>query len=219
MIFYCKSIDEVVNLNLKKMITFILLILLCFTSFNISAQEETPEEEEIFEYVYGLGDQIFTIKAGLIFPMFFMSPDFGFADTNLTMGGAGSLEWSTFINADMALGGEFGGMFAFSPNDRILYMMPLTFKVTYFFRKYPFEFPVYCGAGITFNNIDDSFHLDFILKPGASILWNFNSEWAFGFNMVYWLVPQLYTGSGDVPANHTRFGNFMETTFSALFHF
>lgn len=191
-----------------------------FFSSVITAQEnEQPENNETYDYMYDLGDQIFTIKAGLIFPLFFSSPDFDFSSTNLSMGGAGSLEWSTFINSKVTLGGEFGGMFAFSPNDRILYMMPLTFKVSYYFRKYPFEFPVYCGAGITFNSIDDAFHLDLILKPGASVIWNLNSEWGFGFNLVYWWVPQLYSGRGDVPSSHTRFGNFLETTFSSLFHF
>ncbi|MCP5514351.1 MAG: hypothetical protein H7A26_02680 [Spirochaetales bacterium] len=207
-------------MKIKKYTTLIIILLLLFSLTDLWAQEEEqPADEENFEYVYGLGDQIFTIKAGLIFPLYLMSPDFNFTSTNLSMGGAGSLEWSAFINSSLALGGEFGGMFAFSPNDRVLYMMPLTFKISYFYRKYPFEFPIYCGAGISFNSIDDAFHLDFILKPGASVLWNFNSEWAFGFNLVYWWVPQIYTGNGDVPASHTRFGNFLETTMSALFHF
>ncbi len=210
----------VVNLNLKKSVLILLILQFCLISPCLSAQEEEPPaEEENIDFMYSLGDQIFTIKAGLFFPLFFMSPDLNFASTNLSMGGVGSLEWGAFVTNNISLGGEFGGMFAFSPNDRILYMMPLTFKVSYYFRKYPFEFPLFCGAGITFNSIDDSFHLDFILKPGASAIWNFNSEWAFGFNLVYWWVPQLYTGNGKVQADHTRFGNFLETTLSALFHF
>lgn len=207
------------SLSLKKS-SIILVMLVFILSFPVYAQDnDSPETDEIYETAYDLGDQIFTIKAGLFFPLFFMSPGFDFASTNLSMGGVGSLEWSTFVNSRVSLGGEFGGMFAFSPNDRILYMMPLTFKISYFYRKYPFEFPLYCGAGITFNNIDDAFHLDLILKPGASVLWNFNPEWAFGFNLVYWWIPQLYTGNGKVPADNTRFGNFLETTLSALFHF
>ncbi len=201
-------------MNLKKII-FVCLIFSILV-INIYAQDEEPEA---YDFMYDLGDQIFTVRAGLFFPLFFMSTDFDVFSTNLSIGGVGALEWSTFINNRITLGGELSGMFSFSPNERVLYMIPLTFKVAYYFRKYPFEFPIYCGAGVNFSTIGDSFHADFILKPGASVLWNFNSEWAFGFNAVYWWIPQIYSGSGKVPADHTRFGNFLETTLSAMFRF
>ena len=196
----------------------ILIIFILFSSYNVFAQED-EEQEEYFEDAYGLGDQTFTITAGLFHPLFYSTPDFEFVDDNLSMGGCGSLQWNAYINSNWSLGGEFGGMFAFTPNDRILYMMPLTFKVTRYFRNYPFEFPVFIGAGFSFNSVADAFHLDPILKPGAGAYWNFNEEWAFGFNLVYWWVPQIYTGSGKVPASHTRFGHFIETSLSAMFRF
>ena len=118
----------------KKLLIF-LLIIFTFSAAAAFAQEE----DEYFEEVYGLGDQTFTITAGLFHPLFYSTPGFEFVDDNLTMGGAGSLSWNAFINSKVSLGGEFGGIFAFSPNDRILYMMPLTFKVSYYFRNYPFE--------------------------------------------------------------------------------
>ena len=201
-------------MNLKKLTFFCLLF--CFLLITIYAQNE---DKDIYDQKYDLGDQIFAIKAGLFIPLFYTSPNFSVYSTNLSIGGIGSLEWSAFINSKVTLGGELSGMFAFSPNDRVLYMIPFTFKVSYYFSKYPFEFPIYCGAGVSFNTIGDSFHADFILKPGASVLWNFNHEWAFGFNAVYWWIPQVYSGSGLVPASHTMFGNFLETTLSAMFRF
>lgn len=93
-------------MKIKKYTTLIIILLLLFSFTDLWAQEEEqPADEENFEYVYGLGDQIFTIKAGLIFPLYLMSPDFNFTSTNLSMGGAGSLEWSAFINSSLALGG------------------------------------------------------------------------------------------------------------------
>lgn len=201
-------------MNLKKLTFFCLIF--CILIISINAQDE---DFEAYDYMYDLGDQIFIIRAGLFLPLFFMSPDLEFSSTNISIGGVGALEWSTYINNRITLGGELSGMFAFSPNDRVLYMIPLTFKVAYYFRKYPFEFPVYCGAGVNFSTIGDSFHADFILKPGASAIWNFSHEWAFGFNAVYWWVPQIYSGRGQVPASHTMFGNFLETTLSAMFRF
>ncbi|MCL2704927.1 MAG: hypothetical protein FWE72_01825 [Spirochaetaceae bacterium] len=201
-------------MNLKKFAFFCLLI--CILTINIYAQDE---DYEVYDYMYDLGDQIFIIRAGLFIPLFYLSSDFDSYSTNLSIGGVGSLEWSAFINNRITLGGELSGMFAFSPNDRVLYMIPITFKAAYYFRKYPFEFPIFCGAGISLNTIGDSFHADFILKPGASAIWNFNHEWAFGFNAVYWWIPQVYSGNGKVPSSHTMFGNFLETTLSAMFRF
>ena len=198
-------------MDLKKL-TFFCLILGVLI-ININAQDE------FYDFSYDRGDQIFTIRAGLFIPLFFMSTGFDFSPTNLSLGGVGALEWSTYINNRITIGGELSGMFAFSPNDRVLYMIPLTFKAAYYFRKYPFEFPIFCGAGINLSTIGDSFSADFILKPGASAIWNFTHEWAFGFNAVYWWVPQIYSGRGKVPASHSMFGNFLETTLSAMFRF
>jgi hypothetical protein len=202
-------------LNCKK-ILFSFFIFIFLIVYTYSQEEEIPDRSS---YSYDIGDNMFTIKAGLFFPLFFMSPEFNTASTNLSLGGVGSLEWGTFISNNISLGVEFGGMFAFSPNDRIFYMLPLTLKGAYYFRIYPFEFLLHTGAGISFNTVGDAFHIDIILKPGITALWNFNEEWAFGLNFIYWWVPQLYTGGGDVPKEHTRFGNFLETSLSALFRF
>ena len=199
-------------MNLKKLAFFCLIFSVLIV--NMNAQDDDFEGQ-----LYGRGDQTFIIRAGLFWPLFFMSTNGTVSSTNLSLGGVGAIEWSGFLNSNIALGGELSGMFAFSPNDRVLYMIPITFKMTYYFRKHPFEFPVYCGAGINFTTLGDSFHADFILKPGASIIWNLNSEWAFGFNAVYWWVPQIYSGRGMVPSEHTMFGSFLETTLSAMFRF
>ena len=201
-------------MNFKKITVFFLIFFILIIT--IYAQDE---DIEVYDSKYDLGDQTFSIRAGLFLPLFFMSPSLSFSSTNLSIGGIGALEWNTYINNRITLGGELSGMFAFSPNARILYMIPLVFKAAYHFRKYPFEFPISCGAGVSFNTIGDSFHADFILKPGASVLWNFNHEWAFGVNAVYWWIPQIYSGSGKVPSSHTMFGNFLETTLSAMFRF
>ena len=196
---------------------FILILFILIPAAGIFSQED--DNEEYYEEIFGLGDQTFTISAGLFHPLFYSTPSFEFVDDNLTMGGCGSLQWNAYINNSWSLGGEFAGIFTFTPNERILYLMPLTFKVTKYFRNYPFEFPVFLGGGISFNSVADAFHLDPILKPGAGVYWNMNEEWAFGFNLVYWWVPQIYTGSGMVPASHTRFGHFLETSLSSMFRF
>ncbi|MEW5815289.1 MAG: hypothetical protein AB1798_07860 [Spirochaetota bacterium] len=166
---------------------------------------------------YGLGDQMFSLNAGLFVPLFFNSSPAGIKPTNLKPGGVGSLEWDAFINDRISLGVEVGGMFALSPLNRTLVMVPITFKFSYFLRSFPFEFPLFLGVGINFTKLQDDLYIGPILKPGASFYWAFNAQWSFGLNLVYWWVPQWYIK--DELKAQTRYGNFLAITLSALYHF
>lgn len=205
------------------MSVLILLVLLTPAATLFAQDQESPPAEPaqpvepgISADTYSLGDQMLSINLGLFIPLFFAGD--GINSTNLTLGGVGSIQWNSFLNNNWSLGGEVGGMFAFTPNKRTLYMVPLTFRATYFLRSYPWEFPLYMGAGIVFSRVEKNFKLDPILKPGASIYWNYNPSWSFGLNLVYWWIPQIYSGP-EPPSSDTRYGNFLETTLSALYHF
>lgn len=192
-------------------------VLVLLPGLNLAAQDD---EEQIVPS-YTLGDQMFSINLGLFLPLFYFnpappSPDQAVAATNLTIGGTGALRWATFLTNELSVGAEVSGMFSFTPNGRVLFMLPVTAQVSYFFRSFPFEVPLYLGIGANFEQLDDQFHVSPILKPGGSFYWNFDPNWAFGFNLVYWWVPQIYSGAR---AADTRIGNFLEFTLSALYHF
>lgn len=176
-----------------------------------------PLEDE-FVPTYGIGDQMISLNLGLFIPLFFSGGD-GIQGTNLSLGGTGHLAWSGFLTDQLAIGGEFGGMFAFSPNGNPLYMVPLAARLTYFLRRFPFEFPLTLAAGISFNSFNESFKVDPIVIPGVGAYWNLNTEWAFGIDLRYWWVPQLYLGQSEISTDDTRFGNFLATTASVLYRF
>lgn len=195
-------------------------MILVTAAMSVSAQEgETETEEaEVFIPTYTLGDQMLSINLGLFIPLFFHPFDGAVMSTGLTIGGVGSLQWQAFLNNNLSLGLELCGMFSFSRNLDVLFMLPITARISYTFRSFPFEFPIYLGAGVNFSRHEDMFKIDPILKPGVSVFWNATSEWAFGLNVVYWWIPQIYLG--DLPrASQGGFGNFMEITLSALYHF
>jgi hypothetical protein len=168
--------------------------------------------------LYGLGDQMFLINAGLQIPLFFQSTSGSVAPTNLSLGGLGSLEVEFYLNNNLTIGGEFGGSFAFSPNSRSLFLVPVTAKISWIFHAYPFDFPVFFGAGIDFMRLNNELYVGPIARPGFGAYWNFNSSWAFGLRAVYWWVPEIYFGPSP-PADRTRFGNFLELSLSAIYHF
>lgn len=198
----------------------ILILTAVFVFSLISIVSVTAQEDgEDFEPTYGMGDQMLSLNLGMFIPLFFAGGPDGIQDANLTLGGTGHLMWSAFLTNELAVGGEFGGMFAFTPNRNALYMIPLAARLTYFLRAYPYEFPLSIAAGLNFSRFGDSFKVDPIIIPGAGFYWNMNTEWAFGFDARYWWVPQVYTDSSEIPSSENRFGNFLATTFSVLYRF
>jgi len=189
------------------------IIVFLFTSVDVFGQDKEPKVLP----VYSLGDQTLSINGGLFVPLFFQALDGTISSTNLTPGGIGSLEWNAYINANVKVGLEAGGVFAFSPNFNVLLILPITVKATYIFSYYPFDFPIFLGTGLNIIKYQDLSHIDFLLKPGFSVFWRYNASWSFGLNFVYWWIFQAATGSQ--PSDETRMGNFLEISLSALYHF
>ena len=201
--------------------TALVILLMLLSLAGVYAQDSPDSGDEAegdFVPTYTLGDQILSLNVGMLFPLFYTGGPDGRQDANLTLGGTGHLSWSSFLNNNLAVGGEFGGMFAFTPNRNTLFMIPLAARISYFLRAYPFEFPLTLAAGVNFSRFRDSFKTDPIVIPGAGFYWNYSTEWAFGLDLRYWWVPQIYRGP-DPPAEDTRFGNFLGTTLSVLYRF
>ena len=210
--------------NTPVSILIILLIFIFTVPFTVSAQEsESSEDDVTIEIDYNsMGDQVFSINAGVFIPLFFQNPFPGsgekaITDTNLSVGGTGNLYYGAYLNNHVQLGMEIGAMYAQSPNDNNFYMVPITVRGTYEFQfqNNLFTVPVFLGAGISMTSYEDDFHVDMILKPGAGFFWNYSSSWSFGTNLTYWWVPQLYSSDPE----YNRFGNFMDVSLSAAYHF
>jgi hypothetical protein len=211
------------NLLHRRIATFTAVVALLLYPVGVLGAQEEPESppggeqpEEEFVPTYSLGDQTLGINMGLFIPLFFVGGPDGVQDANLTLGGVGSLQWNSYLNNNMTLGGELAGNFSFTPNRRALFLVPLTVRYAYILRAYPFEFPLYVGAGVNFARLEEQLKIDPIVKPGASVVWNMNPDWAFGLNVVYWWIPQWYSGN---LSKDSRYGNFLETTLSAIYHF
>ena len=200
---------------MKRFVQLLLsLVLLTLAGVPVFSQEE---EEPVA--LYGLGDQTFAIHAGIVTPLgFFDLSGATGGRENLKIGGTGSLEWNSFLTNELSLGVEVGGYFSFTRLGRGLVIVPIAGKLSYFFRAYPFEFPVHIALGGAFTKLEDDLYFGPIVKPGVSGYWNFNTQWAFGLKAEYWLVPELYFGDSP-PQSHSTFGNFLETTLTIFYHF
>ena len=187
------------------------IVLLACPGLAFAQEEERPAQLS----VYTLGQQTFVLNLGLFIPLFLQDFDGAVSDTNLSLGGAGSLQWGIHLDNHWLVGVEVGGIFSKSLHASIFYMLPITVKGAYIFHAFPFEFPVFLGAGMDIVKYGPQSHIDFILKPGFSSLWKYNVTWGFGLNVVYWWVPQPWA---EVP-NEGRMGNFLEVSATAQYSF
>ena len=179
---------------------------------------EDGEERSVFALQgHQLGDQTLALNAGVMVPLFFQEFDGSVHDTNLTVGGMGELQWSAYVSPNIRIGLDIGGTFARSPNDRTLFLMPITVKAAWVFNVSRFEFPVSLGAGINIVRYREWSHIDFILKPGVGGYWRYDSNWSFGLNLAWWL--DFQSATGDQPDNQARMGNFLMISPGVFYNF
>jgi hypothetical protein len=159
---------------------------------------------------YSPGDKIFTISLGVLFPTVFIGEE-GILDNKVKMGGAGSLAYNYFLTSHIFVGGEIGGMFAPTVGKNMLYMIPMGVRVGYQFVVSRFEFPLSLMVGVAPQKYIGEGFFGLFAKPSGSVFWRFNPEWSFGLNAAWWFVPQW--------AEKTAYGNFLELTLAARYHF
>jgi hypothetical protein len=181
----------------------------------ITATIYGKEESIIALPGHELGDQTFSITAGLFIPLFFQDFNGEFLDANSTLGAAGNLHWSAYINSFLRLGVEFGGALSFDPNMKIYLMMPMTLKVSYIISVSRFEFPINFAIGANILKYgDDKTNTVLIVKPGASAFWRFDAHFSFGIDLAWWWNVEFPVGEYDA-----IMGNFISISPSLFYHF
>ena len=196
--------------RLCSLVCAIVVLFACTPLFAAGDPGNTPSQ-------YALGDQTMSINAGLFIPLFLLPTGtvlLAGSPPHLSLGGVGSLSWAAYVAPQIRIGAEIGGSFTFSPNMNALLMLPIIAKASYVFSLYPFEIPVTLGAGVNIISYVDQHYFDFLLRPGASCYYIFNSSWSFGLNLNYWIDMQFSSTAGQ-----SRTGNFLETSLSALYHY
>jgi len=192
------------------------------------AQEDTPEEnpfipQNTINQRYQ-GDQSFSISAGTIIPLFTVllhnidisDKGSGATKTQLTVGGVGYLTYNLYAHPNIKLGLQLGGSFEWDINRNLLYMIPLVLRGTYEFRPLGrMTIPLHLGIGVNMASWKEEFEVDFLLKPGFGLYFDWNVEWSFGIDFCYWLVPQLTSKDKQ----YNSIANFMDITLVAEYHF
>jgi hypothetical protein len=218
-------------LTLRRGLSFLVIPFLFMSVFPGFAQEEGGGDTERppiesdwgaarFD-LYAAGDKTFTIAIGVSLPMLFLnnrgeSYATSYPVGNINIGGTGSLSFNYFLSSHLFLGGELQFMFAGTLGGNMLYLVPMGARVGWQFIAGRFEFPLSFMAGIApQSHGGNAGYFGLILKPQGAAFWRFNSEWSFGLNAGWWFIPQWPKAGPE----YNRYGNFVELTLAARYHF
>jgi hypothetical protein len=198
---------------------FFILIFFILLGIPVAAQEEEEPGEipidsdwsDFMPALYARGDQTFIISLGPIIPTLFYGES-GLVDNNVKVGGTGSLAYNFFLSSHFFIGGELGGMFTPTLGENTLFMVPFGFRVGYQWVFKRFEFPLTLMVGAVPQRYLNYGYFGLIIKPIASIFFRYNSDWSFGLNAAWWWTPE-WTKGRDI------YGNFVDVTISARYHF
>lgn len=184
-------------MNMKKRKAIILLLLALLL---------TPAYSATF---YDNGSQRFVINAGVNFPLtittFSDSTTYfgmGYGNTNLSLGGYGSLTYQVFLNSFIALGGEIGYNFNFWVDDTLLTLVPLQAKLTFFPLQGRFDLPISLGVGGAYLSSGGS-ETNVTLFASFELGFDYyiTDHWGIGLKTGLWLVPELMTDSNATANN------------------
>jgi len=205
--------------------SFWLLLFLFGIVVPVAAQEEYPDSGQEDEmptinwdsYVpdlYQAGDKTFPISVGVVFPTVFTGKGLeGGNSSNIGLGWMLTLGFNYFLDSHWFLGGELGGMFAGTGGKNMVYIISLGPRVGYQLEFGRFEVPFTLMVGAAPQKYLEKGYFGLIIKPGASAYFRFNSDWSFGLNAHWWMLPQWPANGKDVV------GNFLQLSLSARYHF
>ncbi len=210
----------------KKIYVSMVLIMIVSHAPLFSQDGGTPKEKPLPEigsttpYIpkYEAGQAGVTFGLGVLVPLFFQKFSGEYiTKTNLSVGGNVWFQADVFLWEALSVGIELGGMFALSPNTRVLFMAPVTAHARYVFQIYPIEIPVSLGLGMNISSLQNNLKLDFILKPKFGVTYRINQNWSVGIFMSYWFVVQSYQAT--LGNQYSRLGNLLDISagFSYVF--
>lgn len=200
---------------MKRLITIMILAIAGLSAATGQNAAKPKQPASVYEYEpIRKGDQYISLSGGPEIPLFYIAPSGINTTTKLNLGGMGELGYSQFVNSNLAFGGEINFCFHTTLGANTFFYLPLLFKTTYVLVAGRFQFPVSLGVGGAFETYDSKNYFGPVIKPELGAYFQYSSEWSFGVNANYTLVPQWYANSSN-----NRTGNFLGITAGFRYHF
>lgn len=194
-------------------------ILLMLVSLPLFAQN-TQNTDEHLEYFGGLhrkGSQIIALNIGMGIPLFILPEDpLATESRPLGLGASFSLSYQYFVANRFTIGGSLTGAFSGTVGGRTLFVAPIAFKMGYWWGRKTLEYNVGLDLGMSFLRLSGNGMITPFAKLGGGLFASVSESWSLGGQVYWWFIPEIHTGSYS---DLTRYGNFLEISVGALYHF
>ena len=182
--------------------------------------DEYTEDDISFDLGMNLpGDQYIKIALGLCLPLNF--PDFESTikgDSQLKLGGIGSLGYHYFLTSKMAIGFDVSFGFNVSIGSHVFNYVPFIAAFTYQPVAGRFEFPLTIGLGFAWESFGGkNYFPGLVVKPEAGAMFRLTESWSLGLEASYLLMPQFSSWYNDNAENFA--GQFLTLSVTARYHF
>jgi hypothetical protein len=177
-----------------------------------------PDWDGYVPDMYSMGDQVFGISIGVIFPTVFYRK--GKVDHNFNpVGGAGSLSYNYFLGTNLFVGAEIGIKFNYTLAKNVIFFIPVGIRAGWQFLVRRFEFPLTFTMGAAPQRYLSDGYIGFFMKGAAGAYYRFNPNWSFGLNADWNWYPQWPKTDGNRDKDKDTYANIIGATLSARYHF
>ena len=196
----------------------ILLLLICFPV--LLAAQEDDDGWDFYDDGFSRGDQTFIITLGTVFPTIFRNQGNTIPHKiKPPIGGTGSLAYNYYLTPHFFLGAEASGMFLPTLAKNTVFIIPLGIRGGYQFNFRRFEFPINLTFGMVWHRYLNYRYYGIYLKGGASAFFRATYSWSFGINSNWYWFPEWTKEDGVRSKPKDVYGNFIDVTLSARYHF
>jgi len=196
--------------------TFAAISVLVLLALPLFAQTSS-EGNDYFGGLHKKGSQIISLSTGAGIPLFIVPADsLATVDRPLGIGASFNLGYQYFIANSLTIGGSLTGAFNGTVGGRTLFMAPIAFKLGYWWGTAPMEYTVGLDLGMNILRLSGDGMITPFAKLGAGMFVKLTQSWSLGGQAYWWLIPEIHTGAYS---DLTRYGNFLEISIGALYHF
>ncbi|MDP2816536.1 MAG: hypothetical protein Q8O19_07645 [Rectinemataceae bacterium] len=164
---------------------------------------------------FSRGDQTLSLTTGFQIPLFIVPDPTPLPGSELLLGGSFAFTYQYFLTSHLAIGGTLNGAFNGTVGGRSLFIAPLSFRTAYWWTRGSLEAGLGLEAGAYLMRLNSYGMIGPFAKFGPALAWRITDGWSIGTQLYYWFVPEIHTGDY---ASETRFGNFLEFSFAAVYH-
>ncbi|MDD3981053.1 MAG: hypothetical protein RBT72_03915 [Spirochaetia bacterium] len=196
--------------------SFALIGLIALVSILPLAAQIIPEDP-FFGGLHRQGSQLITINVGAGIPLFIVPDSPTPGDPNpLSIGASLNIGYQYFVRNKFSIGGALSGAYNSTIGGRNLFLAPLSFRTGYWFGKGSIEASLGGDIGLVIMRLSGNGVISPFLKAGGGAYFQITNAWSLGGQAFWWFIPEIHFGTESA---YTRYGNFLELSLGAVYHF